>query len=693
MKSSDLLVEIGTEELPPKAMADLALAFESQVCDQLDEQSLGYASCQRFATPRRLALLIRQLQHAQPDREKVRLGPAVNVAFDEEGKPTAAAHGFARSCGVSVSALGRSNKGGVEKLSHLSLEEGTATAGLIPQIVNHALAGLPVPRPMRWGSNRTEFVRPVHWIVLLFGEERVSGQVLGLEAGRSTYGHRFHCSEPIALCSASDYESTLKEQGRVIASFEKRRACILEQVEAAGRAAGGAAHIDHSLLEEVTALVEYPVVHTGKFDPEFLQVPKEAIVLTIQLHQKCFTVVDEGNELLPKFITVSNLLSRDPAQVIKGNERVVRPRLTDARFFFETDKITRLQDRYPQLEQLTFEERLGTVKDKCERIQKLVVSLASVTEAASPACCARAAQLSKCDLLTSMVGEFPDLQGVMGRYYAQHDGEELEVARAIEEHYRPRFAGDEVPESIAGSLLAIADRLDSITGLVGIGLAPTGSKDPFSLRRAAIGVLRIMIEKGLPLDLRNCIDYSVSNYQHVKLESTTAESVFEFMLDRLRAWYGERGISPEVFQSVFELRPSQPLDFHHRVEAVSRFNALPQARTLAAAYKRVTNLLSRESGNLTEVEVNTLLLQEAAETELYHLLQTMEVEVKPLFTRGDYTTGLQKLAAMKDPVDRFFDEVLVMTDDMPQRKNRLAILQRLQGLFGYTANIAQLHIG
>ncbi|MCY4264089.1 MAG: glycine--tRNA ligase subunit beta [Gammaproteobacteria bacterium] len=690
MDASDLLIEIGTEELPPRALSGLAAAFAASVCQQLDALALSYTSCKHFATPRRLALLLRQLQHAQSDQEKTRFGPAVKMAFKANGEPTPAAEGFARSCGIEIEELQRMDKGGVEKLCLTTVEKGAATGGLVPDIVNQALADLPVPKRMRWGCGRTEFVRPVHWVVLLFGSKHLSGQILGIDSSRDSFGHRFHHSGSISLTCASDYEAVLEDQGKVIACFDRRMQLIRDQVLAAGQSAGGTAVIDESLLEEVTALVEYPVALIGNFNPAFLEVPQEALVLTMQSHQKCFTLVDKDHKLLPKFITISNLQSRDPARVIEGNERVIRPRLADARFFFDTDRQQTLADRYPQLDNLIFQDRLGTVGDKCERISKLAVYLAGKS-GANPDHCARAARLCKCDLLTSMVGEFADLQGVMGYYYANHDGESEEIAQAIREHYQPRFAADAVPDNLVGSLLAIADKLDSIIGLFGIGKPPTGSKDPFALRRAAIGVLRIMIENALALDLKDCIETAVKNYGSTELEPNTAEAVFEFMLDRLRSWYVENGVEPEVFESVYQLRPPEPLDFHARVQAVNSFITVPEADALVAAYKRVSRLLTKENKDSNACAVNESLLQANAESVLYGQLQHKEAEVQPLFEIGNYNSGLQALAELKTPVDSFFDQVMVMADDKALRDNRLALLQRLKTLFDHTADISQLH--
>lgn len=690
MPARDLLVEIGTEELPPKALAGLSAAFEDLVCRQLKEKDLNFDCCERFATPRRLALLVRGLDEAQQDKEQARLGPAVQAAFSESGEPTPAALGFARSCGVEVSELQRQEKDGVEKLSFTVLNKGVASSELVAGIVEQALAQLPIPKRMRWGSSRTEFVRPVHWVVLLFGDQLIECKILGINSGSSTRGHRFHANVALQLQSASDYEAMLESKGKVIPGFDKRKEMIREQVLAQATQAKANAVIDEALLDEVTALVEFPVALAGNFEAEFLEVPQEALILAMKSHQKCFYLVDNDDRLLPRFVTISNLESTDPAQVIKGNERVIRPRLADARFFYETDKQDSLESRYELLANLKFQDKLGTVQDKCERVATLCARLAANINA-NEDYCRRAARLSKCDLLTQMVGEFADLQGLMGYYYALNDGEDQEVALAINEQYQPRFAGDQVPQSSTGALLAIADKLDSMVGMFGIGQPPTGSKDPFALRRAAIGILRIMIEKDLPLDLRSCIVDSIATFGDLRLEDGLEEQVFDFMLERFRSWYLDEGISSEEFQAVYELKPSKPLDFHRRIQAVHHFNSLPEASTLAAANKRVGNILSKEGGEKALDQIDEKLLQDEAERDLFAALNSKEEQVKPLFGDGQYTQGLQSLASLKEVVDVFFDEVLVMAEDETLRNNRLALLRRLHGLFLHTADISHLH--
>ena len=685
----DLLVEIGTEELPPKALPALSAAFEEALCSQFGALDLDFASSRRFATPRRLAVLITGLDTQQQDRDSTRYGPAIKAAFDGDGNPTRAATGFASSCGVDVSELTREEKDGVEKLCYRSVVAGQATTALIPDVIDKAVAQLPVPKRMRWGSSRDEFVRPVHWLVVLFGDSVVPVKLFGIEAGAETRGHRFMHAQPIVLDGAGDYEQELQEVGGVIPDFNTRRELIRELVRDEGEKLKASANIDADLLDEVTALVEYPVALTGDFDEQFLEVPPEALILAMKSHQKCFYLTDSEDRLLPKFITISNIVSKDPRQVIEGNERVIRPRLADARFFFETDKQHSLASRVDALDKLKFQDKLGSVKDKTLRVASLASWIATQL-GGNPEYCERAATLSKCDLLTQMVGEFADLQGVMGYYYARHDGEADEVAVALNEQYQPRQAGAPVPESLTGAILAIADRLDTMVGMFGIGQPPTGSKDPFALRRSAIGVLRILVEKQLDLDAREAITQALATYKGIDLVDGCEQQVVDFLFERFRAWYADEGISASIFQSVMAVSPARPLDFHQRIQAVNNFTTLAESATLAEANKRVSNILSKQSGQ-PGTEINETLLLEAEEKALFDQVSKKEIEVTPLFENGRYTEGLQALAQLKDSVDAFFDKVLVMSEDAQLQANRLALLQRLRGLFLHTADISHLH--
>lgn len=692
MSAQDFLVEIGTEELPPKALLALSTAFRDEIVAGLAGSSLSHGEVQAFATPRRLAVRVRAVPTTQPDRVLERFGPAVSAAFGADGTPTPAALGFARSCGVDVNALDRTLKDGVEKLSFRTRQAGAPTAALLPGFVNTALARLPIPKRMRWGSLRVEFVRPVHWVLMLFGDSVVPGEVMGLTTDRMTRGHRFHHGDLFSITHPDTYEQQLLETGSVIADFATRRERIREQVLAEGVRLNAKVDIDPALLDEVTSLVEWPVALTGGFDTDFLALPPEALISSMKAHQKCFSVARSDGRLLPHFITVSNLRSKDPAQVIAGNEKVIRPRLADARFFYETDRKTPLADLRPQLQQVVFQQQLGTLFDKSERVAALAAVIGPRI-AADAEHCIRAAQLAKCDLLTRMVGEFAELQGIMGRYYASHDNEPTSVADALYEQYLPRFAGDELPASPVGCALAIAEKLDTIVGLFAIGQPPTGSKDPFALRRAAIGVLRILVEREQDLDLLAALHQAVSGYAALKPAPELAVTVFDFMLERFRAWYQDSGVPAEVFQAVFAVRPSRPLDFHRRIMAVHHFSQLAESQALSSANKRVSNILAKLTTAIPDERIDSARLPAGAERDLAHLLESQAAVVEPLFQQGDYREGLEQLARCKAVVDRFFDEVLVMDEDPAVRQRRLALLSRLRSLFLQVADISHLHHG
>jgi glycyl-tRNA synthetase beta chain len=690
MLKQDFLVELGTEELPPKALLKLSKSFQAGVIEGLKKESLAHGEVKSFATPRRLAVLVCALDEKQADRLTQKFGPAVKAAFDTHGNPTRAADGFAKSCGVLVADLGRAPKDGVEKLSFSSTLPGKSTNELLPAIVDGALAKLPIPKRMRWGASRDEFVRPVHWLVMLFGEEVVPSTIMGVESGADSFGHRFHHPDKIRIDKPIEYEALMLEPGNVVADFAKRRELIRKAILTEGEKLNANTVVDESLLDEVTGLVEYPVALTGQFDELFLQVPSEALILAMKSHQKCFYLLNTNQELLPYFVTVSNIRSNEPSQVIKGNERVIRPRLADAKFFYETDKQKPLEDRLDQLKKVVFQEKLGTVYDRSLRVANLAKFIAAETgenEAQSE----RAAMLSKCDLVTNMVGEFAELQGLMGSYYAANDGEPEPVVTAISEQYMPKYAGDDLPSTPLGSLLAVADKLDSIVGLFAIGQPPTGSKDPFALRRSAIGVLRIMVENQLDLDLLACIEASLGEFGSLETDPKTAEKVFDFMLERFRSWYSDEGIPSNVFQSVMEIKPRKPHDFAKRIQAVSRFVQLAESAALAAANKRVSNLLVKVDAASLETEVSEALLIDDAEKILFQQLRDKELRTAPLFNSGNYTSGLAELAQLKDSVDGFFDNVLVMCDDKSVQNNRIALLQRLRNIFLKVADISFLH--
>ncbi len=688
----DFLFEIGTEELPPKALPGLGEALGEGVRRGLRKANLGFDDLRVCAAARRLAVIVEHLAAVQPDTVEERRGPALSAAFDENGRPTAAALGFARSCGVEVDALERleTDKGAwlVARAAH----RGRDVRELLPGIVTDALAALPIPRRMRWGALDTAFVRPVHWLVMLYGEEVVPLELFGLAAGRETRGHRFHCDRPLHLAQPSSYVPLLETEGYVVADFAQRREAVRAQVLKAAAAAGGRAEIDAALLDEVTAIVEWPRAITGHFEERFLDLPEEVLISVMKQHQKYFHLRDAGGSLMPAFITVSNIESRNPAVVQAGNERVIRPRLSDAMFFWNQDSKRRLDARIEELGRVVFQRGLGTLYQKGERIAALATTIAEEIDGDRYAA-ERAGWLCKCDLMTDMVGEFPELQGIMGRYYAVHDGEPGEVAAAIAEHYLPRSAGDALPATTAGQAVAIADRLDTLAGIFGLGRVPTGDKDPFALRRAAFGVLRIIIEGGLRLDLVPLIDAAFEGYRRqgaaIAHGNEQCEQLFGFMMERLRAWYHDAGIGSEIFDAVLSRRPAQPADFDARVRAVRMFSALPEAESLAAANKRIANILRKSAARPAD-HVDEGLLRDPAERALAAALDDAVRETAPLIGTGEYAEALKRLAALRGPVDAFFDQVLVMSDDAAVRDNRLALLQRLHGQFMQVADLSCL---
>ncbi len=688
--NSDLLIEIGTEELPPKALRRLSEAFSEGVLQGLAKAELAHGEATSFAAPRRLAILVRSLAEGQADREVERRGPALTAAFDAQGNVTKAAQGFARSCGVEVGDLEKLETDKGAWLVHRSHEEGKPTAELIPGIVQASLDGLPIPKRMRWGSLDAEFVRPVHWVVLLFGDRVIDAEILCAKAGRETRGHRFHHPEPIYLGEPTAYAPLLETEGHVIADFAARREAIRGQVMEAADRLGGKAVLDEDLLDEVTALVEWPVTVTGSFEERFLEVPSEALVSAMKGHQKYFPVVSAEGKLLPHFIAISNIDSREPEQVCHGNERVIRPRLSDAEFFWNTDRKQPLRSRLETLKGVVFQTKLGTLYDKTERIAGLAETIAN-SAGADAALANRAAWLAKCDLMTEMVGEFPELQGIMGRYYAALDGEPAEVALALDEQYMPRFAGDKLPASASGQAVALADRIDSLVGIFGIGQRPTGAKDPFGLRRAALGVLRVLIEKEQDLDLQALLTTAREQFERQgrTLAADVEEQVFDFVMERLRAYYGDRGIAHDTFEAVLARRPARPHDFDLRIRAVSAFRALPEAESLAAANKRIHNILRQAEGEVPD-SIDSARLVEPQEKALAEQVEKLAAQVAPLFEQRAYADALCALAALREPVDAFFDAVMVMADDPALRANRLALLKRLNGLFLGAADLSCL---
>ncbi|MBU2711695.1 glycine--tRNA ligase subunit beta [Zooshikella harenae] len=693
MAKQDFLVELGTEELPPKALQSLSIAFANGIIDGLKAANLKHSNHQVFATPRRLALLISQLETEQPDQEIERRGPALTAAFDADGKPTKAAEGFAKSCGTTVDNLDTLTQGKNAWLVYRTVQKGSKASVLLPSIVDKSVDSLPIPKRMRWGAKRDEFVRPVQWLVMMLGQDVINCEILGQHASNITYGHRFHCGRPLPLTAPKDYAKVLKEQGSVVADFAIRKKQIYQQVEVLAKTISGHAVIDESLLDEVTALVEWPVALLGSFDERFLAVPAEALISSMKGHQKYFHLIDKNQQLLPNFITISNIESKDPSQVISGNEKVIRPRLADAMFFFETDKKKSLFNFRDKLKPIVFQAKLGSVFDKTERVAKLASYIATIINGDAELAL-RAGQLCKSDLASEMVLEFPELQGTMGYYYAQNDDEHAETASALYEQYMPRFAGDQVATTTTGAALAIADKLDTLVGIFAIGQLPTGTKDPFGLRRAALGILRTIIEKSLDLDLLSCIQKAIELHTESNSKLNAAnnlqELVFEFLLERFRAWYHDEGIAAEVFMAVKALKPAKPLDFDQRIKAVARFTELPEATALAEANKRVSNILEKQGKALANQPVDEKLLREKAEQQLAKALNSKRQEVAPLFQQRSYTAALEALASLKDSIDNFFDDVLVNAEDTALRQNRYALLRELRALFLGVADISLL---
>lgn len=723
MTTQNFLAEIGTEELPPKALKKLATAFAENVEAELNQSGLSFDKVEWFAAPRRLAVKVLGLATAQPSKEVEKRGPAVSAAFDAEGKPTKAAEGWAKGCGITVEQAERIATDKGEWLVHRAVIEGQPTKNLLVGMISNALAKLPIPKTMRWGDKTEQFVRPVHTVTLLLGDELIEGEILGIASGTTIRGHRFLGEREFQISHADQYPALLKEKGSVVADFNERKALILAKAQEKATALGGVADIEEDLLDEVTSLVEYPNVLAAKFEERFLAVPAEALVYTMKGDQKYFPIYDKEGKLLPHFIFVSNINPEDPSKIIEGNEKVVRPRLTDAEFFFKTDLKQRLEDQLPRLETVLFQQQLGTLRDKTARIEQLAGEIAKQI-GADETKAKRAGLLSKCDLMTNMVFEFTDTQGVMGMHYARHDGEDEEVAVALNEQYMPRFAGDELPKSLVASSVALADKFDTLTGIFGIGQAPKGSADPFALRRAALGALRIIVEKNLPLDIQELANKSVQTYieqreryfkeelelhknnetdlvilrdqQNILREKgfiltnkNVVEEVVDFMLGRFRAWYQDEGIAVDVIQAVLARRPTRPADFDARVRAVSHFRTLDSAEALAAANKRVSNILAKVEGEISS-EIDRTLLLEAEEKALAEQVITLQAELAPLFAKGDYQTALVRLADLREVVDNFFDKVMVNAEDPKLRQNRQAILNNLRNLFLQVADISLL---
>ncbi|HEF8771324.1 TPA: glycine--tRNA ligase subunit beta [Providencia stuartii] len=688
MTQQTFLVEIGTEELPPKALRSLAESFAANFTAELDSADIAHGEVSWFAAPRRLALKVASLADASPDREVEKRGPAISAAFGADGQPTKAAEGWARGCGITVDQAERLTTDKGEWLLYRAQVKGVAVGELLVDMVSRSLAKLPIPKLMRWGDKETHFVRPVHTVTLLLGSDVVEGEVLGIKSGRTIRGHRFMGEAEFTIDNADQYPAILRERGKVIADYEERKATIKADAEKAALALGGKADLTNSLLEEVASLVEWPVVLTAKFEDKFLAVPSEALVYTMKGDQKYFPVYDNSGNLMPNFIFVANIESSDPQQIISGNEKVVRPRLADAEFFFKTDRKQRLEDNLPRLETVLFQQQLGTLRDKTDRLEALAGWVASKI-GADVNHATRAGLLAKCDLMTNMVFEFTDTQGVMGMHYARHDGESEDVALALKEQYQPRFAGDDLPSTDVSAALAIAEKMDTLAGIFGIGQHPKGDKDPFALRRAALGVLRIIVEKGYQLDLVEMTEEAVRLYGDKLINKNVVDDVVEFMLGRFRSWYQELGYSIDTIQAVLARRPTAPADFDARVKAVSHFRTLEDAAALAAANKRVSNILSKSNEKLSD-KVLASVLKAPEEVKLATHLVVLQEKLEPMFAERNYQEALVELASLREVVDAFFVGVMVMDEDEAVRVNRLTLLSQLRELFLKVADISLL---
>lgn len=684
--SKHLLFELGSEELPPKTLPTLANALLDTMVEGLKGAGLSFSGSKVYATPRRLAVLVENLATAQPDQTIEKRGPALAAAFNADGTPSKAALGFAASCGARFDQLERLKTEKGEWLSFNQTIKGQTTALLVPDIIRQSLAALPIAKRMRWGNFTAEFVRPVHWVVLLFGSEVIDAEILGLKTGSVTQGHRFHAPQQLTISRPETYESLLFEQGKVIADFAQRKALIQAAAEQAAGSVNGIAHVENDLLEEVAALNEWPIPVIGSFDPRFLELPAEVLITTMQTNQKYFPVKNEKGSLLPYFITFSNIESKHPESIQRGNERVITPRLTDAEFFWKQDRKKSLASRVDSLANIVFQEKLGTVADKTQRVIKLAESIA-VSLTANVEWAKRAALLAKADLMTEMVGEFGNLQGTMGKYYALADHEPAVVALAIEEHYLPKQSGAATPSSQTGQILAIADKIDTLTGIFSAGLIPTGDKDPYALRRAALGALRIMIEHQLNLNLLNLIDYSLSLFNHAFDREATRHAVTDFIYDRLKGYCLDKGYAADEFDAVMAVRPAEPFDFVQRLQAVRSFRQLPEAESLAAANKRIRNILKKSETSPSD-RIGDLVAAE--EKQLLEVARQSYDAIQPLLAKRDYQAALNRLAATEPAVNAFFDHVMVMTDDLELRARRLALLTLLSEQFLTCADISRL---
>ncbi len=687
-KPHDLLIELGTEELPPKALLKLITAFKENFATELNQANLSFKEIKEFATPRRLALIVNELASKQADKEVDRRGPPLQAAFDENGEPTKAALGFAQSCGIDINDVEKIENEKGAWLFYKVSQKGLETKALLPDMINNALNKLPIPKRMRWGDLDAQFVRPVHGLVILFGKELVEAEVLSVKSSATSFGHRFHNPGTIKLKQASDYVSKLQDKGKVIVDFEVRKQKIVEQVEKIAAQKNAKAVLDKGLLNEVTSMVEWPVAILGNFEARFLDVPQEALISTMSAHQKYFHLIDQKGNLLPNFITVANIASKDMNKVIEGNERVIRPRFSDAEFFWNQDRKHTLDSHIESTKTVLFQKQMGSIYDKTQRIAKLAEMIAEKI-GANTILVQRTAELAKCDLMTEMVNEFPELQGVMGRYYALHNKEDAEVSQAIDEHYMPRFAGDELPQTKSGQAVAIADRLDTLLGIIAAGQLPSGDKDPYALRRAALGVLRIMVECDLSLDINDLLKEHAKHLPTALKADEAVDTTVDFILERLKTYYLNKDIKVDVYDAVRSQRPTQPNDFNARILAVSAFQSDASAASLAAANKRISNILKKSNEEIPGT-IDLKLLTEPNEEKLAKQVVDLSERISPLIDSRDYSNILVLLAALKDNVDSFFDHVMVNDEDKKLRLNRLAILHQLRNLFLGVADISKL---
>lgn len=682
MANKNLLVELGTEELPPKALRKLAVAFKDGFTNELKKADLSFSSVEWYATPRRLALKVIGLSEKQPDKSVEIKGPSVQVAF-KDGQPTQVGQAWAKAQGIELSQAETITTPKGEWLVYRTVKSGQNTVSLIADFVKTALGALPIPKLMHWGSKRELFVRPVHTLTMLFGNELIPGSILGLESSRTIRGHRFMGESEFEINSADEYPEILETKGMVIADYERRKKMIVDAITKQAKDLNGTADMDEDLIEEVTSLVEYPVLMTAKFEEKFLAVPAEALVHTMKGDQKYFPVYRDG-KLLPNFIFISNIISKNPEMVISGNERVVRPRLADAEFFYNTDKKKTLQSRFESLKTILFQKQLGSLADKSEIVAEVATEIANKI-GANPEYAKRAGLLSKCDLMTNMVMEFTDTQGIMGMHYARIDGEPEEVALAMNEQYMPRFSGDSLPSNKVSCAVSIAEKITTLTGIFGINQIPKGDKDPFGLRRASIGVIRIAIEKELNLDIRPLIEFATKLYADKLTNTNVVNDVVEYILGRFKAYYQESGIGADIVQSVLATGVTNLFDFDKRIKAVEKFKTLNEAESLAASNKRVGNILAKAEGNPA---FNESLLKEEAEIALYKAMSDISATTAQFYNAGNYTDALSTLSSLKEPVDNFFDKVMVNCEDAAVKNNRLALLRQLRDMFTHIADIS-----